>query len=136
MHSTNYYDTLIEVAEDCKAGGGVTPVEKSGKKTVACLEYEIISDHPYRYTSDDVIFQVYALRNNIAPTEMKAEKQRYFSKGRPCFRASPLPKSYGWGIHSDKVGKIALVAIGSPRYDELCRDTSVAKKKAMRSKKV
>lgn len=135
MHSTNYYDTLIEVAEDCKASTGEVPPIRAGKKTVAFLEYECVSENPYRYSSDDVIFSVYAYRNNIKKSQLKAKKDEYFSKGRPCFRASPLTKNYGWGVHSDKNGKIALVAVDSKEYDALCRDSGVVKKKAMRSKK-
>jgi len=106
MHSTNYYDVFIEVAEDTKATSGVAPPIKGDKKTVANYEFELVSKNPYKFTSDDVFFSVFAARNNIPKSEQKKEKEFYFSKGRPCFRASPLTKTYGWGVHSNKEGKV------------------------------
>jgi len=84
MHSTNYYDVLIEVAEDTKATAGIVPPTKGKMKTVANYEFELVSENPYKYTSDDVFFTVYAERNNIPKTKLKKEKELYFSKGRPC----------------------------------------------------
>ncbi|WP_409484319.1 DUF6157 family protein [Arsenicicoccus dermatophilus] len=48
-------------------------------------------------------------------------------------RTSPLAKTYGWGIHSDGQGRVALVPLGSARYAELLADGSVTKVAAMRS---
>ena len=33
MESTNYYNTIIEVAEDCPIEVGEVPQERAGKKT-------------------------------------------------------------------------------------------------------
>ena len=38
----NYYDTLIEVAEDCPATEGQVPQARGGKKTKAVVEYELL----------------------------------------------------------------------------------------------
>ena len=59
MHTTNYSNTFIEVADDCKAEAGTAPPEKA-ERTIAQIQYELISKNPYRYTSDDVIFAAYA----------------------------------------------------------------------------
>jgi hypothetical protein len=45
IHTTNYYDTFIEVAEDTKASSGLIPPSKD-KKTVAEMQYELIAHHP------------------------------------------------------------------------------------------
>lgn len=45
-HSTNYFDTVIEVAEGTKAACGTTPPAK-GKKTVAEMQYEMMVSNPY-----------------------------------------------------------------------------------------
>ena len=63
-HTTNYYNTLIEVAEDCPADKGIVPPMKSDEPTIANLQFEILINHPYQFTSDDVIFQVYAFNPN------------------------------------------------------------------------
>jgi len=135
MPSTNYYDTFIEVAEDCKAVEGTPPPQRGTKKSVANYEYELLVNNPHRFTSDDVIFQVFAQRNEIGESEIAEQRELYFSKGRPCFRASPLTKTYGWGVHSDAEGKIALFGVETLEYKALVGNPDIQKKKAMRSKR-
>ena len=135
MSSTNYFNTLIEVAEDCPATIGEIPPLKGGKKSIANLQFELLHEHPYAYTSDDVLFSVYATRKEIPKEDWQEARERFFSKGQPCFRASPLTKRYGWGLHSNADGKIALYGIESEEYQRLVTDESVQKKKAMRSKR-
>ena len=135
MKTTNYFNTLIEIAEDCPAVHSEIPPVQGNKKSVANLQFEMLHNHPYEYTSDDVLFAVFATRKEI-PTENLAEQRHlFFSKGQPCFRASPLTKRYGWGVHSNAEGKIALVSLDSAEYSNLVEDETVTKKKAMRSKR-
>lgn len=135
MHSTNYFNTLIEPAEDCPVEASEVPPVKGDKKSVANLQYEMLHGHPYEFTSDDVLFSVVATRKGLADDELDEQRHIYFSKGQPCFRASPLTKRYGWGIHADADGKIALLEVDSAEYHSLLTDGSVTKKKAMRSSK-
>ena len=51
-------------------------------------------------------------------------------------RSSPLSKRYGWGVHSDAEGKIAIYALESDDYRKLCKDNKLEHKKAMRLKRV
>ncbi|PVY40934.1 DUF6157 family protein [Pontibacter virosus] len=134
VHTTNYFDTFIEVADDTKANCGTQPPSKY-KKTVAEMQYELISKNPYKYTSDDILFQVYADRNDLAKVEYKQAREQFFSKGQPCFRASPLTKTYGFGIHSDINGKVALYGMGTDEYQKFLADTKIKKVKAMKSSK-
>ncbi|HMS70606.1 MAG TPA: DUF6157 family protein [Saprospiraceae bacterium] len=131
-HSTNYYSTFIEVAEDTKASTGTIPPAKD-TKTVAQKQYEIISASPYYYTSDDIFFQVFADRNDLISEEYPKAREQFFSKGQPCFRASPLTKTYGFGIHSDTNGKVALFGMESDEYQKFLSDDNVKKVKAMKS---
>lgn len=135
MGSTNYFNTLIEIAEDCPASEGEMPPIKGEKQSVANLQFELLYEHPYEYTSDDVLFSVFATRKEIPQRELEEQRAIYFSKGQPCFRASPLTKRYGWGIHSNAEGKVAMFAVESEKYQQLVADESVVKKKAMRSKR-
>lgn len=135
MKSTNYHNTFIEVAGDCPAAVAEAPPEKADRKTVANLQYDLVAAHPYRSTSDDVVFGVFAMRNAIPESELEAARAQFFSKGQPCLRASPLAKRYGWGIHHDADGKVALVAMESDRYHELAADPKLEHVKAMRSKR-
>lgn len=135
MKSTNYFDTLIEVAEDCPATTGEAPPIRGNKKSVANLQFEMLHGHPYEFTSDEVLFAVYATRQGFAAEALETQKAMFFSKGQPCFRASPLTKRYGWGVHSNEAGKLALYGVESEEYQRLVADPSVTKKKGMRSKK-
>jgi hypothetical protein len=135
IHSTNYYDTFIEVAEDIKVTCGTIPSSKGEKKTVAEMQYELISANPYKYTSDDIFFQVFADRNDLTKAEYEQARVGFFSKGQPCFRASPLTKTYGFGVHSDSKGCIAIFGCETEEYQRLLNDESLKVIKAMKSRK-
>jgi hypothetical protein len=132
MNTTNYFNTFIEVAEDCPATHGeIPPVKRS--QTVASLQYNMLHNHPYKYTSDDVLFAVFAARNQIPEEDLAEQRQLFFAKGQPCFRASPLTKRYGWGVHSNDQGKIAFFGVETEAYQEMVANKAIVKKKAMRS---
>lgn len=133
MHTTNYYDTFIEAAEDCPVMESEIPQMRGENKSVALLQFEMISQHPYRFTSDEILFSIHALRNNLSPSE--SEKEIFFSRGQACLRASPLPKRYGWGIHFDQDGKVALYNLNSVEYQKLKKDPLLKHLKAMRNKR-
>lgn len=135
MTSTNYFNTFIEIAEDCSATVGESPPVKGDKKSVANLQFEMLYEHPYEFTSDDILFSVFAARKEVPNEALEEQRGLLFSKGQPCFRASPLTQRYGWGIHSNKEGKIAMYGVESKEYQRLVADESVTKKKAMRSKR-
>ncbi|WP_204356604.1 DUF6157 family protein [Arcticibacterium luteifluviistationis] len=135
MHSTNYFNTFIEIAEDCPTAVSEIPPLKGNKKSVANLQFEMIYDNPYKYTSDEVLYAIHAQRKEIPEGEFEEQREVFFSKGQACFRASPLTKRYAWGLHSDENGKIALYEKGSKEYQDFVKDDSVIKKKAMRSKR-
>ncbi len=42
IHTTNYFDTFIEVAEDTKAVKGTQPASKKDNRTVAEMQYNLI----------------------------------------------------------------------------------------------
>ena len=133
MHTTNYINTFIEIAEDCKASHGLLPPVKGDKLTLANLQFNMIYENPYKYTSDEVLFGVFATRQEFTNGEMDEERKQYFSKGQPCFRASPLTKTYGWGIHNNEEGKIAMFGSETKEYSQLINDHSIKKVKAMKS---
>lgn len=135
LHTTNYIDTFIEVAEDTKAAHSTKPPSKGDKKTVAEMQYELIANNPYKYTSDDVLFQVFAERNDLTKAEHKKAREEFFSKGQACLRASPLTKTYGFGVHNDGDGKVALYGIETAKYQKFLSDAKVKKVKAMRTSK-
>ena len=134
VHTTNYFDAFIEVSDDTKANCGTQPPSKD-KKSVAEIQYELIFKNPYKYSSDDILFQVFADKNNLTEAEYKQAREQFFSKGQPCFRASPLTKTYGFGVHCDNNGKVALYGMETSEYQKFLADTSIKKLKAMKSTK-
>jgi hypothetical protein len=135
VYSTNYFNAFICIADDCSEKQGEIPPLNDKAKTVARLQYEILNENPYRFTSDEVLFSVYAERNGLNEGELQEQRQLFFSKGQPCFRSSPLTKRYGWGIHSNHEGKIALFGCETPEYKKLSEDESVKVIKAMKTNK-
>ncbi|WP_217601880.1 DUF6157 family protein [Chitinophaga sp. GbtcB8] len=135
MHTTNYINTFIEIADDSPTATAEIPPLKGDNKTAANIQFEMIIDHPYKYTSDDVLFNVYAVKNNIRKSDLKEEREKFFSKGQACMRASALTKRYGWGVHANEEGKIALYGVDSDEYKKFIKDKKLQHVKAMRSKK-
>lgn len=133
-HSTDYKNTFIEIAEDCPTDKGQIPPIKS-KKTIANIQYDVISKNPYKFTSDDVLFKVYAERNDLSKNQFESERKKLFSKGQACLRSSPLTKRYGWGIHFDENSKIAIYGVETNKYEKYANDKNLNTLKAMRSNK-
>lgn len=123
------HDTLITVAPDSTAGSGVVPA-----RGVAAFQHTLLAGHPYGLTQADVLFRT-AHRDvpgdpgDLSPGDWAA----FFAQPRACLRASPLPKTYGWGLHFDGQGRIALVDVASAEYRQLMDDPRVKTVPAMRS---
>jgi len=133
MKDMNYYNIFIEVSEDCPAQNAEIPKFKNDNKTIPVLQYEMIAGAPYQYTQEDILFEVFAQRNHIPEDQRQQEREKFFSKGQPCLRTSSLGKRYGWGMHHNEHGKVALFAVESEEYQALKNDTTIKNVKAMRS---
>lgn len=132
MHTTNYRSAFISVSPDSACEVARVP-DKPG--SVAWLQWKMVSDSPYRFTSDDVIFAVHAERNAIAEAERPAARAAFFSRGQPCLRSSPLVKTHGWGVHHDAEGRVALVPVDAPGYAEYLERDDLTVVAGMRSKR-
>ncbi len=135
IHTTNYYDSFIEIADDCVATTGEIPPVKADAKSIATIQFELVKKNPYRFTSDDILFQVHAERNDLTKSELTKAREVYFSKGQPCLRTSPLTKRYGWGVHFNKEGKIALFGAETAEYKKFAKNKNLKVIKAMKSGK-
>ena len=129
----NYANTLIAVAEDCTATKATVPAPRGGKATIATLQYAMISEHPYQYTQEDVLFEVWWVRQNARAGSKTQARKAFFAKDQPCLRTSPLPKQYGWGLLFDERGRVALCPIESAEYQQSLASASLQVLKAMRS---
>jgi hypothetical protein len=128
MRNTNYNNTFIAVAEDCKKSTGTIPPKKT-PPTVAQLTYDIISQNPYKYTSNEILLEIHRQRNEGATL------QDYSRNRQACFRCSPLSKTYGWGFHFDTHWKVAIYCLASQQYQQFLNDSGVKQKTAFSSKR-
>lgn len=110
-----------------------SPPAGTSAPTIAALQHALISDHPYEFTSDDVLFEVHVMRHGVPAEERARAREAFFAKDQACLRSSPLGKRYGWGIHHDTEGRLALVPLGSDEYRALAADPTVKQLKALRS---
>lgn len=130
VHSTNYTNTLIMPAPDCKEVAA--PPKNAG--TVGAMQFDRLAD-PYQLTGDDLLVAVTAARREIPQDEIDDLRDALFSKGQPCLRASSLVKSLGWALHYDGEGKIALIDPASVRCADLLVDPTIAQLQGMRNKR-
>lgn len=132
MHSANYFDTLIRPAQDCRAE---TAKQPENSESVAGQQYDLMANSAYELTSDDILSQVAAIRNNTDDANYAEFRSAFFSKGQPCFRASPLTKTHGWAIHSDAMGRVSLIDPATAEFEMLENDPGITVVDAMRNRR-
>ncbi|MBH5316764.1 hypothetical protein I6N90_02930 [Paenibacillus sp. GSMTC-2017] len=119
-HFTNMF---IQVASDCPVAEGVTPISKRALKPAHLIQYELLMESPYRYTFEDQLFEVYKRHKGYEMVsdaeELEKLRAELLSKNHPCLRASQLTKKFGWGVHFNADGKIAIYGMETEKYNEL-----------------
>ncbi|WP_427071095.1 DUF6157 family protein [Lysinibacillus fusiformis] len=131
----SYKNTFIKISEDSEVTSAVTPVPRNNKPTIASIEFDLIRHNPYKYTEEDVQFQTYLIKNQIDSDSLDEIRKNFFQKSKACFRASPLVKKYGWGIHYDDEGKLALYDVNSEEYEQFLHLDLITLLNGMRSKR-
>lgn len=119
----NYCNVLIQVAEDCPAQKGLTP---DSKNEIAYIGYDELSKNPYKYTELEFYRQVHHVCRS--KPELKIETYD--------IRRSVLCKKYGWGIHIDESGRLALVGCETEKYKELLNNILVDKVNSFKKSRV
>ena len=132
MGSTNRTNTFITVAPDCRANHAEIPAKP---ESVAGLQYAMLHDQPYRLTSDDLLFAVHARRNGIVdPAAMTEAREAFFARSQACLRTSPLAKRYGWGMHYDADGRVAIYGVETRAYRDFRGRADLKQVSAMRNR--
>lgn len=137
----SYINTFICVAPDCPVESGTVPVSARPSPPAHVIQYELLSRNPYKYNHEALLYEVHVRHKGVPPEEWESRKDEVwkmlFSTNHPCLRASMLPKRYGWGVHYNAEGMIALYAKGSPEYAHFTSgdDKSLTLLNAMRSKR-
>ncbi|MGD2197472.1 DUF6157 family protein [Lysinibacillus fusiformis] len=131
----SYKNTFIKISEDSEVTSAVTPLPRNNKPTIASIEFDLIKHSPYKYTEEEVQFQTYLIKNQIDSDSLDEIRKKFFQKSKACFRASPLVKKYGWGIHYDNEGKLALYDVNSEGYEQFLHSDQITLLTGMRSKR-
>ncbi|WP_055105685.1 DUF6157 family protein [Paenibacillus ihumii] len=135
----SYKNTFIKVSPDCPVTSSIVPQYNRGSKPVHVIQYELLSREPYRYTHEQLLFEVHIRHKNIPAEELEKNRQQIwnalFSKSHACLRASQLPKKYGFGIHYDAEGRIAIYGMETPEYERFVQSSEIALLNGMRSRR-
>lgn len=112
--------TFVVVAPDCPAAIGTVPTTLGPNPTVAIVQYELLTTAPYTMTLEGLSFATHVRTLGLSPKEAETRaseiRGRLFAKPHPCMRASPLPKKFGWGVHHDAEGRIAIHGVETDAY--------------------
>lgn len=117
--TTNYRETFITVSPDSLAARAN---REPRADTVAALQLELLLDAPYTRTSDDLLFEVHAVRHDMATADRSEQRSVFDAKSKACLRASPLVKTHGWGLHHDEHDRVAAIAVEDPAYARFAAD--------------
>ncbi|MCC2684443.1 MAG: hypothetical protein K0R75_1342 [Paenibacillaceae bacterium] len=135
-------NSFVTVAPDCPVEHSVVPSVKEGTKpSIHSLQYELLTERPYELTLEDLIYEVHVRHKEIPPEELRESaaqiRDGLFQKSHPCMRASMLPKKFGWGVHYDDQGKIALYGMETEEYSRFAEqgDGQIKVEPAMRNKR-
>jgi len=117
-----YHEELIEVAEDCPVKCAIEP-PVGDPKTIARIGYEVLIENPYKFTEREFFKEVHFERRQML--NLKVESYN--------IKRSLIVRAYGWGIHRNQDGKLALVPMESAQYKEL--QESIKTTKSYRTRK-
>ena len=133
-------NTFVLIAPDCPVKAGTVPQPRGETPTIAVAQHEMLIARPYSLTLEDLMFAVHVRREGLSKADAKTLadeiREKLFAKSYPCMRASPLPKKFGWGVHHDAKGRIALYGAETEEYQRFAMGADgVAVFNAMRSKR-
>lgn len=128
-------DTLILVAPDCPVVIGTVPESKRSPVPFHVCLFEVITEQPYRFTFRELLRQAHARQNGLRPSDVSQADLDALAKKHPCPRTSALPKRFGWGVHVDENGRLALWGRESAEYEQLNRRKDLQIVTALRSRR-
>ncbi len=55
----NYQEAFITIAPDCPVDHSIIPAAKGDSKPIHLIQYELLVNHPYTFTGQDLIFEIH-----------------------------------------------------------------------------
>lgn len=84
----SYSNTFIRVAADCPVETGVIPVSSKPQLPAHIIQYELLADCPYRYTHEELLYEVHVRHKQIPEEERTSRRAELwaelFSKSIPA----------------------------------------------------
>ena len=134
-------NTFVLVASDCPVTTAVVPAATGTAPTAPVIQHELLTAQPYVLDLEALIFETHVRRAGLSPVQDEAQaaaiRAELFAKPHACMRASALPKRYGWSVHYDSRGRLALYPVESAEYRRFAAGEAagVTVVPAMRSKR-
>lgn len=115
---------LILVAANCPVNKGTEPPDDRKSKTISRIKFELLTAKPYEFTEEEFFKNVHHVIRNKSDLKIKSY----------LLARVQLARQWGWGIHRDSNGKLALVGWETPEYRRLKNDPSVKQTRAYRAR--
>lgn len=111
--ATGYRNAFITLSPDCPVAAGQVPRQAT---SIAGLEHALLVDRPYHYTAKELILAVHRRHKDVGDAELGEFGALLFAKSQPCMRLSMLTKRWGWGVHYDEQGRMAIYGAETQEY--------------------
>ena len=108
-----YTNAFITLAPDCPIAVGQVPRQPM---SIAGLEYALLLAQPYPFSPPDLTLEVQRLHKQVRDDDLPSFRAWLHAKPQPCMRLSMLPKRWGWGIHFDELGRMAIFGAETSDY--------------------
>lgn len=70
----SYTNTFIRVAEDCPEETGVTPMSCRTLPPTHVIQYELLTNEPYKYNHEELLYEVH-VRHKQIPLEQRVSRR-------------------------------------------------------------
>jgi Family of unknown function (DUF6157) len=110
-----YENAFITLARDCPVAAGFVPRKAM---SIAGLEHALLIGDPYKHNASDLILAVHRRHKHVGDAEVDEFKAFLFAKSHVCMRLSMLPKRWGWGVHYNEQGRMALYGAETEEYQQ------------------
>lgn len=87
IHLMSYINTFIKVSEDCPVMQSEIPADKPDKKPAHLIQYELLTQKPYTYDHEGLIYEVYIRQKDF----LSRYQNRMLNRSKQsCFQKASL----------------------------------------------
>lgn len=101
---------------------GVVPRSERDPTPARVVLYDLVSRNPYKFTPEDLTFELHVRKPGPGRAEVHRRRAELWAglsaRSHPCLRACVPAKRFGWGLHVNADGKVALYGRESAEYHQ------------------